>query len=92
MKTIWIVQYNTGYTSEGFTEAFKEEVDARLRYVKLFNDYVIPAVENAGLTVAELLNNEELSEENDIYINENEASFDGPEVFERISIFELEIN
>jgi len=92
MKSIWIVQHNTGYTSEGFTEGFLKESDARKRYNNLFEEMVAPVLKQNNVTLEEIVSNEELAEEKDIFILENEASFDGPEVYERISIYELEVN
>lgn len=94
METVWIVEYSSGYISEGFTEAFNSEEKARVRFLELVKSSY-PDNDNEP-TIEEVLNfinngGEDISTD-DTSVSETSLSWDGYEVYESLSYYQLEIN
>jgi hypothetical protein len=94
MKTVWIVDYSSGYTSESFNEAFDSEEKAKTRFIELVkSQYNEPDDEPTLEEILNFINNggEDISTD-DTSVGETSLSWDGGEVYELLSYYQLEIN
>jgi hypothetical protein len=94
METVWIVEYSSGYISDGFTEAFNSEEKARVRFLELVESSY-PDNDNEP-TIEEVLNfinngGEDISTD-ETSVDKTSLSWDGYEVYESLSYYQLEIN
>jgi hypothetical protein len=93
METIWIVEYSSGYISDGFTEAFNSEEKARVRFLELVEIYYNEPCDEPTLEeIISFINNggEDISTD-DTTIDSTSLSWDGGEVYESLSYYQLEI-
>ena len=94
MEKIWIVEYSSGYISDGFIEAYTSEEKARVRFLELVESSY-PDNDNEP-TIEEVLNfinngGEDISTD-DTSVSKTSLSWDGYEVYESLSYYQLEIN
>ena len=88
MKNIWIVDYNSGYTSESFVEVYSSEDKARARWLELIEGYY--QNDDRSLILEHLYNGEDYIDD-DTELLDGSLSWDGVEVYEELSYYQTEI-
>lgn len=94
MEKIWIVEYSSGYISDGFIEAYTSEEKARVRFLELVERSYLESDDEPTLEeVLNFINNggEDISTD-ETSVDKTSLSWDGYEVYESLSYYQLEIN
>lgn len=84
---VYVLLYASGYTSETYTEVYKDYHTAKTRYLEKVKSYcddeIYQRVLNEEFTTDE--------EDDDVYIGHDEVTWDGVEVYERIELYKQDV-
>ena len=90
MNEVWVVLYASGYTSEAYTKIYKDKAIAYNRFYGMIESYY----NNDEFTIDEVF---KAIEDGDVLEGENvtyedlDLTWDGSEVYERISMYKQEV-
>ena len=91
MKEVWVVLYASGYTSEATTDLFLNYEDAYNYYINQIKMIYEDGDDYKVEDVIKAIENKEIIDTEDVTLDGYDFTFDGIEVYERITMYKQEV-